>query len=241
MLKARIKGPFFEVRVKNYIYGDAVLELAKAADRASVKYDIDVIFLAPYVDIRRVAENTEKLLVFAPYMDTLRPGRGMADVLPEALRAAGAQGVVLNHCERPLTLPAIRETIYRARELDMLSFACADTIEETRAIAQFQPDIINPEPAGLIGQGNISSREYVEASIKAVREVSPDILVEQAAGIHTGEQVYQMILLGADGVGAASGIINSESPAAKVDEMIRGVRRAYDEMKKGRVNQYEGF
>ena len=77
-MKTKIRTPFFEVGVKNYIYGDAVLELAKAADRASVKYDIDVIFLAPYVDIRRVAENTEKLLVFAPYMDTLRPGRGMA-------------------------------------------------------------------------------------------------------------------------------------------------------------------
>lgn len=228
-MKAKLKAPFFEVGVKNYIYGDAVLELAKAADKAAVKYDIDVIFLAPYVDIRRISENTERLIVFAPYMDTLRPGRGMADILPEAVHAAGARGVVINHCERPMTLPAIRETIRRADELDMLSFACADTIAETKAIAQFKPDIINPEPAELIGTDSGSSEDFIRESIQAVKSIDPDILVEQAAGIRTGEQVYRNIILGADGVGAASGIVNAEDPFAKVEEMIRSVRMAYND------------
>ena len=120
--------PFFETGVKNYIYGDAVLEYAKVVDRAAEKYDIDVLFIAPYTEIRRIAKNTKNLIVLAPYMDTLRPGRGIADVLPEAIKAAGAQGVVLNHCERPMTLRAIKQTIDRANELDMLSFACADSI-----------------------------------------------------------------------------------------------------------------
>lgn len=75
------------------------------------------------VEIRRVAENTKHLIVLAPYMDTLRPEEGMADVLPEGLKAAGAQGVVINHCEKPMSLPQMRETIERARELDFLVFA----------------------------------------------------------------------------------------------------------------------
>lgn len=228
-MKVKLKAPFFEIGVKNYIYGDAVLRLAQAADKAAVKYDIDVIFLAPYVDIRRISENTERLIVFAPYMDTLRPGRGMADVLPEAVHAAGARGVVINHCERPMTFPAIRETIRRADELDMLSFACADTIAETKAIAQFKPDIINPEPAELIGTDSGSSEDFIRESIQAVKSIDPDILVEQAAGIRTGEQVYRNIILGADGVGAASGIVNAEDPFAKVEEMIRSVRMAYND------------
>lgn len=232
-VKVKIKAPFFEIGVKNYIYGDDVLKLAQAADRAAVKYDVDVLFLTPYVDIRRVAENTERLIVFAPYMDTLRPGRGMADVLPEAVHAAGAKGVVLNHCEKPLSLPAIRETIKRARELDILTFACADTIEETKAIAQFHPDIINPEPSELIGSDQGSSREFVRESIRAVKEIDPHIMVEQAAGIRTGEQVYENILLGADGVGAASGIVCARDPLAVAEEMIASVRRAIDDIKKG--------
>ena len=228
-MKTRLKAPFFEVGVKNYIYGDDVLKLAQAADQAAVKYDIDVIFLAPYVDIRRISENTERLIVFAPYMDTLRPGLGMADVLPEAVHAAGAEGVVINHCERPMTLPAIRETIRRAGELDMLSFACADTIAEAKAIAHFKPDIINPEPAELIGTDSGSSEDFIRESIRAVKSIDPHILVEQAAGIRTGEQVYRNIILGADGVGAASGIVNAEDPLAKVEEMIRSARMAYND------------
>ena len=103
-MKPKIRAPFFEIGIKNYIYGDDILALARAADRAAVKYDIDVLIVTPYTEIRRVAENTKKLIVFAPYMDLLRPGRGMGDVLPEAVKAAGAQGVVVNHCEKPMTL-----------------------------------------------------------------------------------------------------------------------------------------
>lgn len=234
-MKAQIKAPFFEIGVKNYIYGDEVLKLAQAADRAAIKYDVDVLFLAPYVDIRRIAENTERLLVFAPYMDTLRPGRGMADVLPEAVHAAGARGVVLNHCERPMTLPAIRETIQRAHELDMLTFACADTLDETRAIAQMHPDIINPEPSELIGSSTGSSADFVKASIDAVKNIYPDILVEQAAGIRTGKQVYDNIMMGADGVGAASGIVCAENPIVVAEEMIASVREAINDLKKGNL------
>ncbi|MBL7077412.1 MAG: hypothetical protein ISS31_08060, partial [Kiritimatiellae bacterium] len=64
------KPPFFETSVKNYIYGDAVFEYAKAVDEGAKTYDIDAIFIAPYTEIRRIAEHTSRLFVFAPYMDT---------------------------------------------------------------------------------------------------------------------------------------------------------------------------
>ena len=44
--------PFFEIGPKSYLYGDDVLELALAAERASEKYDVDIIFTTPYTDIR---------------------------------------------------------------------------------------------------------------------------------------------------------------------------------------------
>lgn len=232
-MKPKIKTPFFEIGVKNYLYGDEVLKLARAADKASIKYDIDVLFITPYADIRRVAENTERLIVFAPYMDTIRPGRGVADVLPESLKAAGAQGVVINHCERPMTLTDIRKTIERARELDMLTFACADTIDEARAIACLGTDIINPEPTELIGKAGGSSDDFIRDSAAAIREINTSILVEQAAGIRSGEQVYHNIILGADGVGVASGIVTAKDPLAMVDEMVGSVRRACEDLKTG--------
>ncbi len=123
-MKPKIRAPYFEIGTKNYIYGDKVLEYAIAADKAAEKYDIDVLFICPAVEIRQVAQNTKNLIILAPYMDTLRPGRGMADILPEGLKAAGAQGVVINHCEKPMSLPQMKATIDRARELRAVSGVC---------------------------------------------------------------------------------------------------------------------
>ena len=232
MGKVKIRVPFFETSVKCYIYGDEVLRMAKAADAASVRHDVDVLFITPYVDIRRVRENCPHLIILAPYMDTLRPGRGMADILPEALKDAGAQGVVINHCERPMMLSAIKKTIDRANELDMLSFVCADSIEEARAVAQFNPDIINPEPSELIGSGQASDMGYVMEAIKAVKEINPKILVEQAAGITTAQQIYDFIMAGSEAAGSASGLLNSPDPPALLDEMVSYVKKAREDLTK---------
>ena len=233
-MKQKIRTPYFEIGKKNYIYGDTVLEYAKAADAAAEKYDIDVLFITPAVEIRRIAENTKNLILLAPYMDTLRPGRGMADILPEALKAAGAKGVVVNHCEKPMSLPAIKKTIDRANEIDFLVFACADTIAEAKAIAQLHPDIINPEPTELIGggSGSVSDMGYVKQVIREIKKIDPNIMVEEAAGIINGKQVYDFIMAGSEAAGAASGIMNAEDPLSMIDEMIGAVRAAADDLRK---------
>lgn len=191
-----------------------------------------MIFIAPYTEIRRIAENTDRLIVFAPYMDPIRPGRGIADVLPEATKAAGAKGVMLNHCEKPMSLPQIRKTIERANELDLITFACADSIAEAKAIAQFKPDIINPEPTELIGSNEASDMSYVKETVRVIKDLYPDILVEQAAGITKGIQIYDFIMAGNDAAGSASGILKSPDPYALLDEMIYYVKKARDDLEK---------
>ncbi len=231
-MKPQIRTPFFEVGVKNYVYGEDVVKLAKVLDTCAEKYDIDVLYIVPYTEIRTVAQNTKNLIILAPYMDTLRPGRGMADVLPEAIKAAGAQGVCMNHCERPMSLTQIKKTIDRANELELITFACADSVAEARAIAELHPDIINPEPTEFIGSGRASDMGYVREVIDAIKAIDPDILVEQAAGITNGQQVYDFIMAGSAAAGSASGIFNSKDPYATAEEMIAAVRRARDDMEK---------
>lgn len=233
-MKPKIRTPFFEMGIKNYVYGDTVLNYAKALDAAAKKYDIDVLLTCPVVEIRRVAENTERVIIIAPYMDTLRPGRGMADILPEGLVAAGARGVVINHCEKPMSLPLMKRVTERARELDMLVFACADTIAEAKAIAHLHPDILNPEPSELIGGGGdgVSDLSYAKETLREIKGIYSDILVEQAAGISNGQQVYDDLMAGSEGAGAASGICTAEDPLAKIEEMVAATRRAADDLKK---------
>lgn len=224
-----IKAPFFEIGPKSYLYGEDVIELAKAADAASVKYGVDIIFTTPIVEIARVKAATRHIHVFAPHMDPLRPGRGLADILPESLVAVGAEGVMLNHVEKQVTLSALKETIQRADEVGLATIVCADSMAEASMIAKLRPNIIVCEPSELIGTGVSVGAEYVEAAMHAVKDVDPDIMVLTAAGIANGQDVYNTIIAGADATGSSSGVAKAADRAAMVDEMIGAVRKAWDE------------
>ena len=227
--KRKVNLPFFEIGPKSYLYGDDILELANAADAASEKYGVDIIFTTPVVDIRRVKEATKNIHVFAPHMDPIYPGRGLADILPESLVAAGADGVMLNHCEKPISFEVLSETIKRANEVGLTTIVCADSLAEASKIASLNPDIIVAEPSELIGTGVSVGEEYVRAATKSVKDVNPDILVLTAAGISNGQDVYNTIISGADATGSSSGVAKAQDRATMVDEMISAVRRAYDE------------
>ena len=227
-----IKPPFFEIGPKAYLYGEEMLKLAKVIDKVALKYDLDVIVTPQYTDIKLLADNTERILVFAQHMDPLPVGRGLGSVLPEAVKAAGAVGVMLNHAEKPISMETVAETIKRADEVGLATIVCADTLEDVKTIAKMGPNLIFAEPTELIGTGQTSDANYVVDTIKAVEEINPDIMVLQGAGISNGQDVYNTIKLGAQATGSTSGIIKAADPYAMVEEMLYNLRKAWDEMNK---------
>ncbi len=226
----KIKPPFFEVGPKALMYGERMLKLAKALDKIAIKYDVDIIVTPQYTDIRLLADNTERILVFAQHMDYLPVGRGLGSVLPEAVKAAGAVGVMLNHAEKKLTLPEIEKTIARADEVGLATIVCADTVEELKTIAKMGPNLLVAEPTELIGTGVTSDENYVRDTIETVRAINPKIMVLQGAGISNGQDVYNTIKLGAQATGSTSGILKAADPEAMAEEMIAALRRAWDEL-----------
>lgn len=224
-----IKPPFFEFGPKAYLYGDALLALVKAIDRAAILYDVDVIITPQYTDIYMLSKNTERVLIFAQHMDDLPVGRGLGSVLPEAVRAAGAVGVMLNHAERPLPMEIIKNTIRRADEVGLGTIVCADTVEDVKLIANMRPNIIVAEPTALIGSGTTSDKDYVRATLQAVWEIDPYIMVLQAAGISGPQDVYDIIAQGAQATGSTSGIIKAADPAAMAADMLCALRSAWDD------------
>ena len=176
-----------------------------------------------------MAEATKRLHVFAPHMDPIYPGRGLADTLPESLVAAGAEGVMLNHVEKPLSFEVLAETIKRADEVGLTTIVCADSMADASKIAGLHPDIIVAEPSELIGTGVSVGPEYVAAATDSVKNVDRNILVLTAAGIAGGEDVYNTIMAGADATGSSSGVAKAADRPAMVDEMIGAVRRAWNE------------
>lgn len=225
-MKRKIRVPFLIVNTKSYIYGEEAVELAKTADRIGKKYDIDIVYTAQAVDIAKIKEATEGLIVIAQHMDGIVQGRGMGAVLPEGLKAAGAEGVFLNHAEKPLTLCELDMAMRRADELELLTFVCADTPAQCRAAAELGPDVMICEPTSLIGTGVTSSDDYIRATNEAVKSVNKNILINQGAGITTGEDIYRAIQEGAHAGGAASGILNAPDRGAKIEEMAVALSRA---------------
>lgn len=227
-----IKPPFFEIGPKAFLYGEAMLDLAIAADEASIKYDVRIIITPQPTDIYLLAQNTKHVLIFAQHMDPLPIGRGLGAILPEAIKAAGAVGVMLNHAEKPMTVADLSQAIKRADEVGLSTIVCADSLKEAEAIAHFAPNMIVAEPTELIGTGKTSDSEYVIATTAAIKNINSAIQVLPAAGIKNGQDVYNIIKAGAEGTGTTSGIMKAADPKVMLDEMISAVRRAWDERNK---------
>lgn len=226
----KIRPPFFEIGPKAYLYGERMLALAKVIDKTAAKYDLDVILTPQYTDIKLLADNTERIHVYAQHMDALPVGRGLGSVLPEAVKAAGAVGVMLNHAEKPIDMETLKATIARADEVGLATIVCASTVEDVENIAKLAPNLIVAEPTELIGTGTTSDMNYVKSTIEAVRAINPDIMVLQGAGISNGQDVYDVIKAGAFATGSTSGIIKAADPYAMTEEMLYNLRKAWDEI-----------
>ncbi|OYQ67950.1 triose-phosphate isomerase [Aerococcus sp. 1KP-2016] len=229
MNKLNIKRPFFMFNPKSYLYGKELLELAIEADKQAEKYpEMSIFVTAPFADIEMISKSTHNIIVTSQHMDGIIPGRGMGHILPESLYNAGARATFLNHAEQPLKLNEIISSIQRANDLGIITVLCADSIVEAKALAMLKPDIILCEPTELIGTGKTSDASYVEKTNSAIREVDKNILIMQAAGISTPEDVYNIIKMKADGTGCTSGITNAVNPKEMLVNMIEAAYEAFN-------------
>ena len=231
MKKKNLRSPFFVINPKSYLYGEELRKLAKKADELCKEYDFDCLFTAQLIDLPWIVDNCKYLTPCSQNMESLRPGRGMGHILPEALAYAGVQATFLNHAENPMTIHELAETINRANQVGILTCVCADSVEEAKAIAELHPDIMTCELTSLIGTGKIASEEYMRASTEAVKNISPKTKVLQAAGISSGSDVYKAIQFGADATGGTSGIVAADDPLATLDEMFAALNRARSDFK----------
>lgn len=231
MSKLQIKPPFFIFNPKSYLFGQKLLNLVKVADELAKENSISIFVTSPFADIHSVSSNSEYVIVTAQHMDGINLGRGMGHVLPESVYTAGARATFLNHAENPMTLNQLTRAIKRANDLNIITIVCADSIQEAKAVAMISPDIILCEPTELIGTGQTSDENYIKETNDAIKGINPDILVMQAAGISTADDVYRTISLHADGTGCTSGIVKAENPKQMLIDMVHAVVKAAKDIK----------
>lgn len=236
----KLQPPFFEVGPKAYAYGKEVVELAKYADQLSVEYDVRIIVTPQYVDIPLVAAETENVFVFAQHMDWLPVGRGIGSVLPEALKAAGADGVFLNHVEKRVPMDDLIKTISRAKEVGLMTFVCADTVDDALILAKEAPTFIVVESPDMIGgrktrdKGEYDQIKEIEQKIHAVNK---DILLFHGAGINNAQDVFDVIYAGATGTGSSSTLFLAEDRHEMLNKMIQAVHNAWKIRKTNEVKK----
>ena len=224
-----VRNPFLIVNPKAYLGSADTKKLALLTDELAGEFDVDVIFTAQHVDLRMVAEHTTHLVVTAQHMDPIVKGRGMGHILPDSLVEAGCKAVVLNHAEHPLTLAALDATMARAREVGLATIVCADSDAQCKAIAELGPDVMICEPTANIGTGKMDETGYTFRTTRIVKEVNPDILVIQAAGVSRGADITRVLADGADGSGGTSSIVNHPDWRGILTEMFTAIRNFADD------------
>jgi len=229
----RLQPPIFLLNLKAYMWGREVVEFAKSVEKISKEIEMSFIIAPQVIDVYRVAEAVD-LPVFSPTIDPISPGRGVGKILPEAIKEAGACGVLINHSENERTLREIRQCILKAHELDLLTLVCADSPESAAAVTLLGADLVLPEPPELIGTLRSVGREmsrFLIDSVNKVKQINSRTFVLAGAGIASPEDAAQVIQLGADGLGASRIIYEAKDRVKFVRETALAMLREWEKRK----------
>ena len=203
------------INIKNYKIGSQVLDLVRTIDIYCNKASIAV----PATELKEITKNTT-LPVYLQHLDFHEQGRSTGFVIPEAAQAAGAQGSIINHAEHPISFKSIKATTQRCHELGLKVIICVANIPELKKIIPLKPYAIAFEDPELIGTGKAISTtkpELLKEFIKLMAE-SPSISL-CGAGITSGQDVAQALVMGCKGVLVSSVVANSQHPEKFLKEV----------------------
>lgn len=218
------KNPLVLVNFKNFeeTTGESCLLVAKELDKAAKETGLLIgVSVQPFF-AGRIAAETD-LLVFGQHLDADGFGSSTGALIPEALKAVGGVGSLLNHSEKRVGMESVEKCVGRMSEVGLKSVVCVESIEEGELVAGFKPDFVAIEPPELIG-GDISVStarpELISDSVARIKGVP--VLV--GAGIKNGEDLRIALELGACGILVASGVCKAESPYEVILDFARAIR-----------------
>lgn len=223
---ASLGTPLLLVNLKTYPghLGPAAERTARLLEELGRAHGVSVAVAPAMPDLGRVAALVT-IPVLAQHVDTVDAGPRTGFVPPEAVRAAGAWGSLVNHSEHPMPPGRIRTTVARLKELDLVAVVCARDVDSSRRLARFTPPFLAVEPPELIGGDRAVSTaqpEVVSGSVEAVRAVSSTTRVLCGAGVHDRRDVARALELGSAGVLVASAVTRAADPRAAIEELLAG-------------------
>jgi triosephosphate isomerase len=207
--------------------GEAAVRLAEICEDVSRKYSVEIVVAAQAADIHAICQAV-KIPVFAQHVDGVGFGGFTGHVTATSLKEAGARGSLINHSERRLKLAEIESSISACKSLGLSTIICTNNVATTKAAAALEPDFVAVEPPELIGSGIPVSKadpDVVRESVRAVKNIAPQVKVLCGAGITRGEDLLAALELGSEGVLLASGIIKARDPCKALEDLVTGARK----------------
>ena len=225
----KIRTPLILVNFKTYMEatGRNAVKLAKTIENVSLETGICVGLAPQFVDIAPLA-HTVSVPIFAQHIDSIEAGSFTGHVLPESVRTAGAVGTLINHSERRLRLADVDAAIQQSRRVGLTSVVCSNNQAVSTAVATLGPDMIAVEPPELIGTGVPVSKakpEVVKDTVKAVKQIDPNVVILCGAGITRADDVAAALKLGTEGILVASGVVKAKDPYRVLSEFAEKLTR----------------
>lgn len=202
------------INFKNYLAGHKSLELAKKIER----HLPDALITVSAVDVGYLGYYLPSLKIYAQHVDYQKKGKTSGYLIPEALKAHGAEGTLLNHAEHRIDMSEIRKTVKRCKKEGLKVIVCVQTHAETKKVMKMKPYGIAFEDKKLIGSG----RSITSLRSDDIRKFSEmlkykNIIAICGAGVSTREDVLASRELGCKGVLISSAIAASRKP----DKLLR--------------------
>jgi triosephosphate isomerase len=219
--------PLIAINFKAYsqAMGEKGLALARLCERISEETGITFIVCPQQTDLTSIAQSVT-IPVYAQHTDACEPGSQTGHVVPEAVKASGARGTLINHSECRLRVFDIDWLVKRCQSLDLDTIVCTNNIDVSRASAALHPTFVAVEPPELIG-GDISvtsaNPEIVSGAVKEIKTIAPRVRVLCGAGVKTAEDVRIAIELGTEGVLLASGVVKAADHKQALYDLIKEV------------------
>ncbi len=219
-------SPLLLVNLKVYPghLGPAAERTARLLEDLGRAHGVSVAIAPATPDLARVCMAVT-IPVLAQHVDPLDAGAFTGFVPPEAVRASGGWGSLVNHSEHPVSVSDAREAVRRLGSLGLVAVVCARDVPTARRLGRLKSPYLAIEPPELIGGDRAVSTarpEVVSGSVEAVRSVSPTTRVLCGAGVHDRRDVARALELGSAGVLVASAVARAADPRSAIEELLSG-------------------
>ncbi|HYC11729.1 MAG TPA: triose-phosphate isomerase [Nitrososphaerales archaeon] len=215
------------INFKNYreVLGDGSVRLAAAAAEVASRSGAEIAVAPPTAMLATVASRVS-ISVFSQSVGAEEGEMTTGADLPEAAKAAGASGTLLNHSEARKPLGELKALVPRAKKAGLKICLCASGSREAAVLSVLGPEYLAVEPPELIGSGVAVSRarpEVVRATVEVARRAGYKGKILCGAGIVGGDDVKRAVELGAEGVLVSSSVVKARQWASKISELARSL------------------